>query len=123
MQKEISNVIIEATYALDNALSGDNYKHIYSYFPGVSTNFVQQYIFKIIDWFKSWKVQLLGINTVYRLGGSYGNIGAKEDSVGDNSDYIYLTADNPQFESVTDICNDIAKYIREYLTVSSYLIV
>ena len=87
MQKEISNVIIEATYALDNALSGDNYKHIYSYFPGVSTNFVQQYIFKIIDWFKSWKVQLLGINTVYRLGGSYGNIGAKEDSVGDNSDY------------------------------------
>ena len=33
--------------------------------------------------------------------------------VGDNSDYIYLTADNPQFESVTDICNDIAKYIKE----------
>ena len=33
--------------------------------------------------------------------------------VGDNSDYIYLTSDNPQFESVRDICLEIAKYIRE----------
>ena len=33
--------------------------------------------------------------------------------VGENSDYIYLTADNPQFESVKDICMDIAKYIKD----------
>ena len=33
--------------------------------------------------------------------------------VGDNSDYIYLTSDNPQFESVKDICLEIAKYIKE----------
>ena len=33
--------------------------------------------------------------------------------VGDNSDYVYLTADNPQFESVRDICLDIAKYIKQ----------
>ena len=33
--------------------------------------------------------------------------------VGDNSDYIYLTSDNPQFESVRDICLDIAKYIKQ----------
>ena len=33
--------------------------------------------------------------------------------VGDNSDYIYLTADNPQFESVRDICLEIAKYIKD----------
>ena len=33
--------------------------------------------------------------------------------VGDNSDYIYLTSDNPQFESVYDICMDIAKYIKQ----------
>ena len=33
--------------------------------------------------------------------------------VGDNSDYIYLTSDNPQFESVRDICLEIAKYIKE----------
>lgn len=33
--------------------------------------------------------------------------------VGNNSDYIYLTSDNPQFESVYDICMDIAKYIKQ----------
>lgn len=33
--------------------------------------------------------------------------------VGDNSDYIYLTANDPQFENVQDICNDIAKYIEK----------
>ena len=33
--------------------------------------------------------------------------------VGDNSDYIYLTSDNPQFESVRDICMEIAKYIKD----------
>lgn len=31
--------------------------------------------------------------------------------VGDNSDYIYLTANDPQYEEVQDICMDIAKYI------------
>lgn len=36
---------------------------------------------------------------------NFGNI------VGDNSDYIYLTAEDPQFESVEDICKDIASYI------------
>ena len=33
--------------------------------------------------------------------------------MGDNSDYIYLTANDPQFEDVRDICNDIAKYISK----------
>lgn len=33
--------------------------------------------------------------------------------VGDNSDYVYLTANDPQFEEVQDICQDIAKYISK----------
>lgn len=33
--------------------------------------------------------------------------------VGKNSDYIYLTADDPQFEKVEDICIDIGKYIDD----------
>ena len=54
---------------------------MYSYFPGVSINFIQDYIYKIINWFKSWKVQLLGISTVYRLGGSGTN-------AFDNNEYL-----------------------------------
>ncbi len=33
--------------------------------------------------------------------------------VGDNSDYIYLTAEDPQFEDVKDICMEINKYIED----------
>ncbi len=33
--------------------------------------------------------------------------------VGDNSDYIYLTAEDPQFEAISDICRDISTYIKE----------
>ena len=33
--------------------------------------------------------------------------------VGSNSDYIYLTAEDPQFEEVKDICEDIASYIEK----------
>ncbi len=31
--------------------------------------------------------------------------------MGGNSDYIYLTAVDPQFEDITRICEDIAQYI------------
>lgn len=33
--------------------------------------------------------------------------------VGQASDYIYLTADDPQFEKIEDICKDIGKYIDD----------
>lgn len=33
--------------------------------------------------------------------------------VGKESDYIYLTADDPQFEEVRDICEEIGKYIED----------
>ena len=33
---------------------------------------------------------------------------------GENADYIYLTAEDPQFEEVLDICHDIEGYIKPY---------
>ena len=70
MKKEITDSIIEISYELDSLLTEDGLQYIYSYFPAVGTTFIQQYIFKVINWFKSWKVQLLGINSVYRFGNS-----------------------------------------------------
>ena len=67
MHKEISNNIIEVTYALDGIIDTYSYGYIYSKFPAVSVNYIQQYISKIINFFKSWKVHLLGINTLYKF--------------------------------------------------------
>jgi hypothetical protein len=73
MHKEIADEIIEVTYAIDDCVDTYSYGFIYSYFPAVSATYIQQYITKIINWFKSWKVHLLGINTVYKLGDEYEN--------------------------------------------------
>lgn len=67
MHKEIADNIIEVTYAIDDCIDTYSYGYLYSYFPAVSASYIQQYIIKIINFFKSWKVQLLGINTVYKL--------------------------------------------------------
>ena len=67
MHKEVADNIIEVTYAIDDCVDTYSYGYLYSYFPAVSANYIQQYISKIIDFFKSWKVHLLGINTIYRF--------------------------------------------------------
>lgn len=67
MRKTIADNIIEVTYALDEYIDTYSYGYLYSYFPAVSANYIQQYISKIINFFKSWKVQLLGVNTMYKL--------------------------------------------------------
>ena len=33
---------------------------------------------------------------------------------GENAQQIYLTAEDPQFEDVTEICEDIANYLKPY---------
>ena len=46
-------------------------------------------------------------------GKAYNRREAFGEVVGKESDYIYLTADDPQFEEVRDICEEIGKYIKD----------
>ena len=67
IRKQIADDIVEVTYAIDDCIDTYSYGYLYSYFPAVSASYIQQYIIKIINFFKSWKVHLLGINTVYKF--------------------------------------------------------
>lgn len=67
MHKQIADDIVEVAYAIDDCIDTYSYGYLYSYFPAVSASYIQQYIVKIINFFKSWKVHLLGINTVYKF--------------------------------------------------------
>ena len=67
MKKEIADNIIEVSYAIDDCVDTYSYGYLYSYFPAVSASYIQEYISKIINFFKSWKVHLLGINTIYKF--------------------------------------------------------
>jgi hypothetical protein len=73
MHKQVADDIIEVTYAVDDCVDTYSYGYLYSYFPAVSANYIQQYITKLINWFKSWKVHMLGINTTYRFNDPFEN--------------------------------------------------
>lgn len=73
MRKQIADDIVEVTYAIDDCIDTYSYGYLYSYFPAVSASYIQQYIVKIINFFKSWKVHLLGINTVYKFNDPFEN--------------------------------------------------
>ena len=73
MRKQIADDIVEVTYAIDDCIDTYSYGYLYSYFPAVSASYIQQYIVKIINFFKSWKVHLLGINTVYKFDDPFEN--------------------------------------------------
>ena len=73
MRKQIADDIVEVSYAIDDCIDTYSYGYLYSYFPAVSASYIQQYIIKIINFFKSWKVHLLGINTVYKFDDPFEN--------------------------------------------------
>lgn len=73
MHKQVADNIVEVTYAIDDCVDTYSYAYLYSYFPAVSASYIQQYIIKIINFFKSWKVHLLGINTVYKFADPFEN--------------------------------------------------
>jgi hypothetical protein len=64
-QMKIINIISEIIYALEEFIDSDNYRFLYTNLPGASANYIIVYMTKIINFFKSYKVYLLGINTVY----------------------------------------------------------
>jgi UDP-N-acetylmuramyl-tripeptide synthetase len=68
--------------------------------------------------YESIKLDYPGRRVVTVVGASGGKaLGRRRDVgklSGENSHYVYLTAEDPQFEDVKDICRDIAKYLKPY---------
>lgn len=66
MRKYISDQIIEIVYALDQYMDSENFKYIFARFPAASGDYIRYYMLKVIDFFKSYKVHMLGISTIYK---------------------------------------------------------
>ena len=129
MRKQIADDIVEVAYAIDDCIDTYSYGYLYSYFPAVSASYIQQYIIKIINFFKSWKVHLLGINTVYKFDDPFENtVRALEchkyrnriDYLKNNV-FIYGGAKvnpiddvNPSGEKYTDVFPDLVQYSHIY---------
>lgn len=66
LHKAISDIIIEIVYVLDEYMDSDEFKYVFSKFPAVSGDYVRTYMLKVVNFFKSYKVHLLDISTVYK---------------------------------------------------------
>lgn len=63
----IANVIDSITWALEEYIDPSKFQGIYANLPVVSAEVVKQYIAEVINFFKSYKVDFLGLNTIYTL--------------------------------------------------------
>lgn len=61
-ENSIVTMISDIVYILDQYLDTDEFKFIYSQFPGVSAEYLLQYLFTMINFFKSYKVILNEMN-------------------------------------------------------------
>lgn len=70
----ISNLIDSIVYALEEFIDPEEFQGIFSNLPGVSSEAVKYYIATVINFYKSFKVDFLGLNTVYILDDKYGAV-------------------------------------------------
>lgn len=90
-KQRITEVINDCIYVMEQYIDSEDYKFIFSNLPTVSAEAIKGYIFKVINFFKSYKVDILGINTIYKFDDKLENKITMIDRV--IFDYIYNKED------------------------------
>lgn len=70
-QKYISERILAVCNSIDTYLESKEYQYLWSKLPGVGLDFIRNYVKKVIDFFKSYKVTISSINTLYKFDNKY----------------------------------------------------
>ena len=63
----IANLIDSIVYALEEFIDTDEFSGLFSNLPVMSAEAVKQYVATVINFYKSYKVDFLGMNTVYTI--------------------------------------------------------
>lgn len=66
-REKINNLINDIVYILEDYIDTDHFKFLFSHLPAVSSEAIKQYIFKVVNFFKSYKVDIMSINTIYKF--------------------------------------------------------
>ena len=52
-------------------MGSEDYKQLFNYLPGIGIDYLKMYVSKVIDFFKSYKIELAGLTTVYNFDRRY----------------------------------------------------
>lgn len=64
-KEKITKNIDAVVYAIEEVIDLDQYKYIFNHIPAVGAESIKYYIYKVVNFFKSYKVDFFSINTVY----------------------------------------------------------
>lgn len=64
-EQKIIDIIDNTVYYLEEYINSDEYKFIFSNLPSKTIDSMNEYLYRVIDFFKSYKVQIDKINTIY----------------------------------------------------------
>lgn len=82
-RKEIDDIVTNVLYSIDDYIDTDKYKYLFHDLPTVSADYIKKYIIKIIDIFKSYKIQLYDVNNIYNFTNRDSNTIRVIDSISD----------------------------------------
>ena len=72
-KKFIVETIVNVTGYIENYFGSKEYNKLFNAMPGAGIDFIKMYVSKVIDFFKSYKIEIAGLNTVYTLNNKYLN--------------------------------------------------
>lgn len=104
-RKEIDRYIQAIVVAMEEYIDSDKYKFIYSNVPGETAECIQRYVMKVINFFKSYKIDLLGMNTIYTLDDCLENLVRPIDKI----DHIDITYFKNEIIKPDEVVNILAK--------------
>lgn len=109
LRKTIANTLIDILSVLDDYMDSEEFKYVFSKFPAISGDFVRQYMLKVVNFFKSYKVHLLDISTVYKA------FDKRENSIKIYEDWIVKVKTNPTdyVQLIEEITGDIDLYKQD----------
>jgi hypothetical protein len=63
----ITSAIGETLFSLDNYIDTSDFTFLFTNIPSLSSELLKGYVYKIINFFKSYKTELMSINIIYRF--------------------------------------------------------
>lgn len=88
-RREIDKYIEAIVVAMQEYIDSDKFKFVYSNIPGETADYIQKYVIKVINFFKSYKMDLLGMNTIYTIDDKFENLVRAIDKI-DHIDVTYF---------------------------------
>lgn len=88
-RREIDKYIEAIVIAMQEYIDSDKFKFIYSNIPGETADYIQKYVMKVINFFKSYKMDLIGMNTIYTIDDKFENLVRAIDKI-DHIDITYF---------------------------------